>query len=107
MVRWQNGDASDCKSLLQEFDSLLNLTKRRGKKEEREKRTNIHTKMKPQRVRRDQAITTEDVQQLREVHNGRAWIKVRPTLESVGMKFGEWAKTRTPRSLSQKKKGKK
>ena len=60
---------------------------------------------KPKTVSRSQRIVEGDLGQNRRVHNGRQRVKIRPTEEMMGLKYGEFAKTRTQRKV--KKKGKK
>ena len=59
---------------------------------------------KPKPVSRNQMIIEADLNQNFRIHNGRQWVKIRPTREMVGLKYGEFAKTRTPHKV--KKKGK-
>ena len=59
--------------------------------------------MKSNRVSRSQVIRSEEVGAMVEVYNGRIWVKVRPVPSMVGLKYGEMAKTRTPRQMNKKK----
>jgi ribosomal protein S19 len=62
---------------------------------------------KPVTIGRDQSILKEHVGQVYYVHNGQARIKVRPVRGMVGLKYGEFSKTRTPRAMGKKKGAKK
>jgi len=59
--------------------------------------------MKPQDMGRSHVIQTDHLHQTYHVHNGRTRVKIRPVVEMVGLKFGEFAKTRTPRAMGKKK----
>ena len=59
------------------------------------------------RVGRSETIRGEDVGRAILVHNGRARVTIRPVERMVGLKYGEFAKTRTPQAQGKKKSGKK
>ena len=66
-------------------------------------RMNPSKSMKSNRVSRSQVIRLEEVGAMVEVYNGRIWVKVRPVPSMVVLKYGEMAKTRTPRQMNKKK----
>jgi ribosomal protein S19 len=59
-------------------------------------------------VQRSECITAAHIlrDQVYRVHNGKLWVKVRPTTDMISHKFGEFVKTRTSRRVV-KPKGKK